>query len=120
MRHPKKRSVKHLHPINLPCSETRQNIMFSINQRIVCVNADFSRLPAAYRKFYTGFPKQDRIYTVRDITQGIGGEVCCLLHQIHNPLNSKGVENGYNVDRFAPLETDTEEAEETTLASLSY
>lgn len=91
--------------------------MFTTNQRIVCVDADFSKLPAAYRKFYTGFPKQDRIYTVRDITQGIGGEVCCLLHQIHNPPNSKGVENGYNVERFAPLDTDTVEEEETTFAS---
>jgi hypothetical protein len=94
--------------------------MFSPNQKIVCIDADFSKLPAAYRKFYTGFPKQDRIYTVRDITQGIGGEVCCLLHQIHNPPNSKGVENGYNVERFAPLDTDPMEQVEQTLASLSY
>jgi hypothetical protein len=94
--------------------------MFSPNQKVVCVDADFSKLPAAYRKFYVGFPKQDRIYTVRDITQGIGGEVCCLLHEIHNPSNTKGVENGYNVERFAPLDTDPMEQVEQTLASLSY
>jgi hypothetical protein len=91
--------------------------MFAPNQKIVCIDADFSKLPAAYRKFYVGFPKQDRIYTVRDITQGIGGEVCCLLHQIHNPTNSKGVENGYNVERFAPLDTDTVVEQATTFAS---
>jgi len=43
--------------------------------------------------------------------------VCCLLHQIHNPPNSKGVENGYNVERFAPLDADTVEEEETTFAN---
>lgn len=93
--------------------------MFLKNQRIVCANADFSNIPTAFRPFYVGFPKKDRIYRVRDITQGIGGEVACLLHEIHNPKNSKGVENGYNVDRFAPLETEEKEKVETTLATLT-
>lgn len=91
--------------------------MFAINQRIVCVDADFSKVPHVYRKYYRAFPKQDRIYRVRDITQGIGGEVCCLLHEIHNPKNKKGVENGYNVERFAPLDSDNFEEVATTFAS---
>lgn len=91
--------------------------MYAINQRIVCVDADFTRLPQGYRKYYKAFPKQDKIYTVREITQGIGGEVCCLLHEIHNPTNKKGIENGYNVERFAPLDTEVVTAVETTFAS---
>lgn len=63
--------------------------MFNIKQRVICCSDDFSNVPI-----------KDKVYTVRDITQGIGGEVVCLLNEIHNPRNQKGVENGYNVERF--------------------
>lgn len=93
--------------------------MFLPNQKVVCVN-DVFKLPAGFGKYFTAFPVKGRIYTIRDILPGMDGEVACHLHEIHNPPNPKGTENGYNVERFAPLETDTEEEEETTLASLSY
>lgn len=94
--------------------------MFSINQRVVCCNDDFSKVPAAFLKFYSAFPVRNQVYTVRDITQGIGGEVVCLLHQIHNPPNLKGVENGYNVELFAPLDEEPAEAAvEQTFASFT-
>ena len=92
--------------------------MFAINQRIVCCDDDFSKTPQAFLKYYSAFPRKGSIYRVRDITQGIGGEVACLLHEIHNPPNLKGIENGFNVERFAPL--DEEPAEEVAAESANY
>lgn len=93
--------------------------MFNINQKVVCVDADFSKVPTAFRKYYSAFPKRDRIYTIRDIVPGMDGEVACHLHEIHNPPNQKGTENGYNVERFVPLDSTPEETEEYTVASLT-
>lgn len=78
--------------------------MFDINQRVMCINGDFSQLPAGFNRYFSAFPVKGQVYTVRDILPGIGGEVACHLHEIRNLINPKGTENGYNVERFAPVE----------------
>jgi len=94
--------------------------MFSINQRVVCVNDQFA-LPPGYDRYFSAFPVKDKVYTIRDILPGQDGEVACHLNEIRNPINLVGVENGYSVERFAPLEEEpAAEAVEQTLASLSY
>ncbi len=88
--------------------------MFLPNQKVVCVNGQF---PLGIEKLYAELPKEGNTYTIRDIVPGVGltgeeGEVAVYLCEIKGPLNAHGIERGFRADRFAPLETIEERAEE--------
>ena len=88
--------------------------MFLPNQRVVCVDA---RFPLGIEKLYAELPREGTTYTIRDIVPGIGltgdeGEVAVYLCEIRGPLNAHGIERGFRADRFAPLQTSEEYAEE--------
>lgn len=86
--------------------------MFSVNQRVVCVNADMH--PAVW-EFVKPLTK-DKQYTIREVKPGEDRDgkpqVVVYLHEIHNRADHTGEECGYNGERFAPLEEDDEEAGE--------
>ncbi len=68
-------------------------------------------------KLYAELPKEGNTYTIRDIVPGVGltgeeGEVAVYLCEIKGPLNAHGIERGFRAERFAPLETIEERAEE--------
>ena len=68
-------------------------------------------------------PKEGVTYTIRDIVPGIGltgdeGEIAVYLCEIKGPLNAHGIERGFRADRFAPLQTVVEEAEEELFVGL--
>jgi hypothetical protein len=80
--------------------------MFRPGQKVVCVDG---RFPLGIEKFYPQVPKEGSTYTIRDIVPGISfrgehGEVAAYLIEITGPLNSYGIERGFNVERFAPLD----------------
>jgi hypothetical protein len=90
--------------------------MFAPGQKVACVDAKF---PLGIEKLYTALPKQDAIYTVRDLLPGVSlqnteGETALYLVELVNPANRHGVEYGFNAERFAPLTTveDEEEADQ--------
>lgn len=99
--------------------------MFVKGQKVVCINDDF---PPEARKLFVDFPKKGSVYTVRAMYIGRGsyfrhesgqkdGEIGLLLEEILNPRDpslKKGLngELGFNSERFAPLETDSEEMTE--------
>ncbi len=88
--------------------------MFLPNQKVVCVDG---RFPLGIEKLYGELPKEGSTYTIRDIVPGVGltgeeGEVAGYLIEIKGPLNAHGIERGFRAERFAPLETIDEEAEE--------
>ncbi len=88
--------------------------MFAPGQKVACVDAKF---PLGIEKIYTALPKQDEIYTVRDLVPGVSlqnteGETAIYLVELVNPENRHGIEYGFNAERFAPLETDDEFLEE--------
>ena len=88
--------------------------MFLPNQKVVCVDGQF---PLGIEKFYGELPKEGATYTIRDIVPGVGltgeeGEVALYLCEIKSPLNQHGIERGFRAERFAPLQTDEEEAAE--------
>ena len=88
--------------------------MFSPGQKVACVDDQF---PLGIEKLYTALPKKDVIYTVRDLLPGVSltnteGETAVYLVELVNPANRHGIEYGFNAERFAPLETDDEEAVE--------
>ncbi|MBA3386560.1 MAG: hypothetical protein M3505_11990 [Verrucomicrobiota bacterium] len=88
--------------------------MFLPNQKVVCVDG---RFPLGIEKLYGELPKEGSTYTIRDIVPGVGltgeeGEVAVYLIEIKGPLNAHGIERGFRAERFAPLETIDEEAEE--------
>ena len=88
--------------------------MFRPGQKVVCVDG---RFPLGIEKFYPQVPKEGNTYTIRNVVPGISfrgehGEVAAYLVEIAGPLNSHGIERGFNVERFAPLD----EIEEHTLA----
>ena len=88
--------------------------MFLPNQKVVCIDG---RFPIGIEKLYSELPKEGNTYTIRDIVPGIGltgeeGEVAVYLIEITGPLNAHGIERGFKAERFAPLETIEEEAEE--------
>ncbi len=88
--------------------------MFLPNQKVVCVDG---RFPLGIEKLYGELPKEGSTYTIRDIVPGVGltgeeGEVAVYLIEIKGPLNAHGIERGFRAERFAPLETIEEEAEE--------
>ncbi len=88
--------------------------MFLPNQKVVCVDG---RFPLGIEKLYGELPKEGSTYTIRDIVPGVGltgeeGEIAIYLIEIKGPLNAHGIERGFRAERFAPLETIEEEAEE--------
>ena len=94
--------------------------MFLPNQKVVCVNG---RFPIGIVKFYSELPKEGVTYTIRDIVPGVGltgdeGEVAVYLCEIKAPLNAHGIERGFRAERFAPLRTVEERAEEEIFADL--
>lgn len=94
--------------------------MFLPNQKVVCVDG---RFPLGIEKLYSELPKEGTTYTIRDIVPGVGltgeeGETAVYLCEISGPLNAHGIERGFRADRFAPLQTDEEYAEEELFAGL--
>ena len=94
--------------------------MFLPNQKVVCVDGKF---PLGIEKLYSELPKEGSTYTIRDIVPGIGltgeeGEVAVYLCEITGPLNAHGIERGFRAERFAPLQTAEETAEEELFAGL--
>ena len=94
--------------------------MFLPNQKVVCVNG---RFPIGIGKLYFELPKEGSTYTIRVIVPGIGltgdeGEIAVYLFEIKAPLNAHGIERGFRADRFAPLQTSREAAEEELLVGL--
>ena len=88
--------------------------MFAPGQKVACVDAKF---PLGIEKIYNALPKQDAIYTVRDLVPGVSlqnteGETAIYLVELVNPANRHGIEYGFNAERFAPLQTDDELLEE--------
>ena len=88
--------------------------MFMPGQKVACVD---DRFPLGIEKLYSALPRKDEIYTVRDLLPGVSlsnteGETAIYLVELVNPANSHGIEYGFNAERFAPLETDDETAEE--------
>ena len=107
--------------------------MFHTGQKVVCINDQFE--PWVY-DLYQSLPKKDRTYTVRAMSSGrsnpkfsvnddaqiqlTGAEfdILLLLNELHNPddpHSSVKQELGFRSERFAPLETDSEEEEEGEL-----
>ena len=107
--------------------------MFQTGQKVVCINDQFE--PWVY-DLYTALPKKDRIYTVRSIAAGRSNpkfsvnddaeiqltdaefDILLLLKELQNPddpHSSLKQELGFRSERFAPLQTDSEEAEEKEL-----
>ena len=94
--------------------------MFLPNQKVVCVDGKF---PLGIEKLYSELPKEGVTYTIRDIVPGVGltgeeGETAVYLCEITGPLNAHGIERGFRADRFAPLQTTEEEAEEELVVGL--
>ncbi|GAB4478006.1 MAG: hypothetical protein OHK0057_28380 [Thermoflexibacter sp.] len=94
--------------------------MFSIGDKVVCVDADFSMYPQLL-EVYRELPKLHQVYTIRakQFIQGHGYRV--LLEEIENPpvyidLVKGKVEPGFNASRFAllsdPIKVGAEEIEE--------
>ena len=88
--------------------------MFAVNQKVVCINADFD--PIIFTK-YTSLPKKDSVYTVRNMEIGIDpitreeGQVAVLLKELCNPKQSVPPyrERAFNAERFRPLDEMTDE-----------
>ena len=89
--------------------------MFMPGQKVACVD---DRFPLGIEKLYSALPKKDEIYTVRDLVPGVSlsnseGETAIYIVELVNPSNSHGIQYGFNAERFAPLETVDETAEES-------
>jgi hypothetical protein len=91
--------------------------MFDIGQKVICVNDKFS---FDILQSMTSFPKNGRVYTVRDLVPAFDydmKETCAiLLQELINPPNPKGIENGFSSDRFRTLEDIKEVKKETNKA----
>jgi hypothetical protein len=108
--------------------------MFQTGQKVVCINDQFD--PWVY-DLYRALPRRDRTYTVRAVRAGRSNPVfsvnadaeirltgaefdlLILLEELQNPddpHSSVKQELGFRSERFAPLETDAEEAEDAALA----
>lgn len=88
--------------------------MFDIGQKVICVNDKFE---SSILHSYVAFPVNGRTYTIRDLVPAFDydlKETCAvLLEELVNPLNPKGVENGFSSDRFRTLEDIKEYRKET-------
>jgi hypothetical protein len=92
--------------------------MFTQGQKIVCVDDEFNDFAKAR---YTHLPVKDHVYLVRSVMlgcnyKGEAGEVAIYLEGLVNPANLKGVEYGFNCERFAPLQSDLIEVHEEEYA----
>jgi hypothetical protein len=108
--------------------------MFQTGQKVVCIDDRFD--PWVY-DLYRSLPRKDRTYTVRAVRAGRSNPVfsvtddaeirltgadfdlLLLLEELQNPddpHSSVKQELGFRSERFAPLETDEEEAETHELA----
>lgn len=90
-------------------------------QRVVCINDEFSDVVKA---LYKQLPVKGKTYTIRDVylgrekvvKAGDSATVGLLLVELTNPkdfIHKGGQELGFSSERFAPLETNEEENEET-------
>ena len=98
--------------------------MYSVGQRVVCIDAEFSDF---IKSLYVELPVKDTVYTIRDVMPGIGAdnktyEVAVLLVELKNNLNNHPVptENAFNVERFAPLDPNFEVEIEKEAAPLKH
>ena len=84
--------------------------MFDVGDKVVCINDVF---PDWVVDLYNDLPKKDEVYVVRDIVMGqnydLSMNVTVLLVGILGNINQHGVENGFNPNRFVPLEEFKEE-----------
>lgn len=107
--------------------------MFQTGQRVVCIDDSFE--PWVYDD-YRALPKKNSIYTVRTVKPGRSNptfevdadanlkmtgadyDILVLLEELINPddpHSSIKQELGFRAERFAPLQEDENEAEETEL-----
>jgi hypothetical protein len=110
--------------------------MFQTGQKVVCINDQFE--PWVY-DLYTALPKKDRIYTVRSMAAGRSNpkfsvnddaeikltdaefDILLLLKELQNPddpHSSLKQELGFRSERFAPLQADSQEEEESELVGV--
>ena len=98
--------------------------MFAKGQKVVCINDEF---PPMARLMFKALPGKDVVDTARAIYIGRckytrtdsaqqHGEIGVLLEELVNPRDPSmkaglNGELGFNSERFAPLESDTEDAE---------
>jgi len=79
--------------------------MFDIGQKVVCVDDKF---PDWVKERFKDFPVEGKVYVVRDIIPGSNygkGETCAvLLVGLTGDINKHGIENGFAVRRFVPLD----------------
>lgn len=86
--------------------------MFLKNEKLVCIDDKFS--PKLF-PFYKAFPVKGVIYTCRGLCPAIDmnmePEIGVYLEEIINPCSNipPHAERSYRAERFAPLETLTEE-----------
>lgn len=79
--------------------------MFDIGEKVICVNDKFEKdcLPNI-----CAFPVKGRTYTVRDLVPAYDYDMkqtcAILLEKLVNPPNPKGIENGFDSNRFRTLE----------------
>lgn len=81
--------------------------MFTIGQKVVCVNGDFSNLQTDNP---IRFPKKDRTYTIRAFSN-IGGPGILLEEIINDDYcfvkhNYIIAEPSFSISRFVPLQAD--------------
>ncbi len=105
--------------------------MFNNGQRVACIDDQFD--PWVY-DLYKELPKKDSIYTVRGMSSGrsnpefgvgddakihiksVDFDILLYLEELQNPndpYSSREVELGFRAERFAPLQEDLEENEES-------
>ena len=80
--------------------------MFDVGEKVVCVDDKF---PEWVQERYTDLPKLDVVYVIRDVVPAQNydlTETCAvLLVGIMGDENKFGIENGFNPNRFRPLES---------------
>lgn len=92
--------------------------MFTVGQKVVCVDDQFDSLTASV---YRALPVKDVVYTIRAVYVGRSqlacapgssdGEIGVLLVELVNPPDPGNLhkqELGFKSERFAPLLTDEE------------
>ncbi len=108
--------------------------MFNTGQRVVCIDATFE--PWVY-DIYKALPQKNSTYTARGMAPGRSNpqfevdsdakmkmthadfDIVLYLEELHNPDDphaSIPVELGFRAERFAPMQEETEEAEEVMYA----
>ena len=92
--------------------------MFLPGQQVVCIDGKFS---PSLSRFFPILPQENNTYIIRDIVPGISpnggeGEIAVYLQEMTGWINDFGIECGFNGERFAPLETITDKAEEREVA----